>query len=170
MSASIMSGVSEGLATAVLAVGMGLALALVVDLGAPRHQDGKLATTAPSALPAQGLAERMEAQIAAGAPGVALAIEKAATVEDRNGPAVAAAHARALFDLGDAPEALSTVRTAIRICNATSGCTWGERAQLSRLEVVFGAVVGAGVVDPKQNPAKVDEALHGLLRPAAFAH
>lgn len=163
-----MPGLSEGAATAVLAVGMGLALALVVDLGAPRGQDGKLATTAPSALQAQGLADRMEAQIAAGAPGVALAIEKAASAEERNGPAVAAAHARAQFDLGNAPDALETVRTALRICKVTNGCTWGESAHLTRLETVFAAVVGAGIVDPKANPAKVDEALHGLLRPAAF--
>lgn len=163
-----MPGLSEGAATAVLAVGMGLALAIVVDLGAPRGQDGKLATTAPSTLQGQSLAERMEAQIAAGAPGVALAIEKSAKPEERNGPAVAAAHARALFDLGNAPEALETVRTALRICKVTSGCTWGESAHLVRLETVFDAVVNAGVVDPKANPAKVDEALHGLLRPAAF--
>lgn len=164
-----MRGLGEGAATAVLAVGMGLALALVVDLGGPRGKDGKLATTAQSSLPAQSLAERMEAQIAAGAPGVALAIEQAASAEERNGAAVAAAHARAQFDLGNAPDALSTVRTALRICNVTNACTWGESAYLGRLETVFAAVVGAGVVDPKANPAKVDEALHGLLRPAVFA-
>lgn len=164
-----MSRASEGAATAVLAVAMGLALALVVDLGAPQGRDGKLATTAPSSARGEGLAERMEAQIAAGAPGVALALEESAAPADRNSAAVAAAHARAVFELGNAPEALKSVRTAVRICDVTGGCTWGERAQLTRLEVVFGAVVNAGVVDPKQNPAKVDEALHGLLKPAAFA-
>lgn len=164
------SRASEGIATAVLAVGMGLSLAIIVDLGAPQRRDSKLATTAPSTAKGEGLAERMDAQIAAGAPGVALALEQAAQPAEKNGAAVAAARARAQFDLGDAPRALTTVRTAIRICNATSGCSYGERATLTRLEVVFGAVVAAGVVDPKSDPARVDEALHGLLRPAAFAH
>lgn len=161
---------NEGAATGVLAVGLGLALALVVDLGAPRRGDSKLATTAASTASGQSLAERMEAQIAAGAPGVALALEQAARPEERAGAAVAAARARAQFDLGDAPRALDTVRMAMRICEATSGCTYGEKATLSRLDVVFGAVVAAGVIDPKRDPARVDEALHGLLRGAAFAH
>jgi hypothetical protein len=149
---------------------MGLTLAVLVDLGSPRRSDSKLATTAPSTLKGEGLAERMDAQIAAGAPGVALALEQAASPDEKNGAAVAAARARAQFDLGDAPRALTTVRTAIRICNATGGCSYGEKATLTRLEIVFGAVVQAGVVDPKSDPARVDEALHGLLRPAAFAH
>lgn len=160
---------AEGTATAVLAVGMGIALALVVDLGGPRREEGKLATTASSTLPGNGLAARMEAQIAAGAPGVALALEAAAPEAERTGAAVAAARARAQFELGDAPKALDTVRTAIRICDVTGSCSFGERASLRRLDVVFGAIVGAGVVDPKRDPARVDEALQGLLRPAAFA-
>lgn len=164
------SRASEGIATTVLAVGMGLALAVIVDLGAPSRRDSKLATTAPSTARGEDLAERMDAQIAAGAPGVALALEEAAGPNEKNGAAVSAAHARAQFDLGDAPRALTTVRMALRICNATSGCSYGERATLTRLEVVFGAIVAAGVVDPKSEPARVDEALHGLLRPAAFAH
>ena len=68
----------DGVATAVLAVGMGIALALVVDLAGPKRDEGKLATTAPSTMPASDLAARMDAQIAAGAPGVALALEDAA--------------------------------------------------------------------------------------------
>jgi hypothetical protein len=170
MSTSSMSRASEGIATTVLAVGMGLTLAVIVDLGAPRGRDSKLATTAPSTARGDGLAEKMEAQIAAGAPGVALALEASSPPDAKNGAAVAAARARAQFDLGDAPRALTTVQTAIRICNATAACSYGEKATLNRLEVVFGAVVAAGVVDPKSDPARVDEALHGLLRPAAFAH
>jgi hypothetical protein len=110
----------------------------------------------------------MEAQIAAGAPGVALALEKAAAPSEREGAAVAAARARAQFELGDAPTALQTVRTAIKICDVLKTCSYGEQASLARLDLVIGAVVAAGVVDPKRDPAKVDEALHGLLRPAAF--
>jgi hypothetical protein len=160
---------SEGAITAILAVAMGLALALIVDLGAPQGGDRRLATTAPSAAAAVGLAARMEAQIAAGVPGVALALDEAASAEERAAVAVAAARARAQFDLGDAPKALGTVRMALRICDATGTCSFGERAVLERLDLVVGAVVDAGVVDPKKSPAQVDEALHGLVRPAAFS-
>lgn len=163
-----MTRLGEGSATALLALGTGLALALVVDLGAPRRDGGKLATTAASTLPGDSLSARMEAQIAAGAPGVALALEQAAPAEQKQSAAVAAARARAQFDLGDAPKALETVRTALKICAVVKTCTFGETSSLARLDAVFGAVVAAGVVDPKRDPARVDEALHGLLRPAAF--
>ncbi len=161
---------SEGSATAVLAVGLGIALALIVDLGGPSRLEGKLATTAPSYASGGDLATKMEAQIAAGAPGVALALEQAAPEDQRGSAAVAAARARAQFELGDAPKALQTVKTGIRICEVTKTCTAGERASLARLDMVFGAIVAAGVVDPKQSPAKVDEALHGLLQGSSFVH
>jgi hypothetical protein len=153
---------------AAIALGLGIALAIVVDLGAPRGDGGYPTQTARRAATADGLAARMEAQIAAGAPGVALALEDQAKPDERHGAAVSAAHAHAQFELGDAPAALHTVRIAMRICDVTNGCSYGERAQLMRLETVIGAVVEAGVVDPKSSPARVDEALHGLLRPAAF--
>lgn len=153
---------------AAIALGLGIALAIVVDLGAPRADGGYPTQTARRTATAEGLAARMEAQIAAGAPGVALALEEQAKPGDVRGAAVSAAHAHALFELGDAPAALRTVRTAQRICEVTGGCSYGERAQLMRLDTVIGAVVDAGVVDPKAAPARVDEALHGLLRPAAF--
>jgi len=35
---------------------------------------------------------------------------------------------------------------------------------------VVGAVVAAGVIDPKTDKKKVDEALHGLLPGAGFTH
>lgn len=160
----------EGAGAAAIALALGIAFALVVDLAAPRGDGGKAATSAPGAASADGLAGQMEAQIAAGAPGVALALERAAPLDSRRGAAVSAARARAQFELGDAPTALETVRVALRICEVTSGCSYGERAQLTRLDTVIGAVVAAGVVDPKRNPARVDEALHGLLRPAVFVH
>ena len=161
---------SEATTAAALALGVGLALALVVDLGGPRGGEGKVATTAPSTAQGDTLAQRMEAQIAAGAPGVALALEDAAPEADRRGAAVSAAHAHAMFELGDAPGALKVVRTAIRICDVTQECTPSERASLQRLDVVIGAVVAAGVTDPKANPERVDEALHGLLPGAGFSH
>ena len=159
----------EAGATAVLAVALGIGLAVVIDLGGPRGEGGKLATTAASALAATDLAARMEAQIAAGAPGVALALERSAPESSRNSAAVSVAHARAEFELGDAPSALRTVRMAIRICEVGGRCSPGERAQLARAEVVFGAVVGAGVDDPRRDPKRVDEALHGLFQGASFA-
>jgi hypothetical protein len=159
----------EGVGAAGIALALGVAFALVVDLAAPRGDGGKAATTAPRAANGEGLAAQMEAQINAGAPGVALALEKAAPIEARRGAAVAAARAHAQFELGDAPTALETARVALRICEVTGGCTYGERATLGRLDTVIGAVVAAGVVDPKRSPARVDEALHGLLRPAALA-
>jgi hypothetical protein len=159
----------DGVATAVLAVGMGIALALVVDLAGPKRNEGKLATTAPSTMPASDLAARMDAQIAAGAPGVALALEEAAKPSERGGAAVAAARARAQFELGDAPKALETVRVAIKICEVTHGCTTGERASLSRLDLIIGAIVGAGVVDPKSDPARVDTAIQNLVPSAGFS-
>lgn len=171
-----MRAVSEGtmarqqgvVGVAAIALGLGIALAIVVDLGAPRGDGGSPTKTAQRAATAEGLAAQMEAQIAAGAPGVALALEDKATRDERHGAAVSAAHAHAQFELGDAPAALHTVRTAMRICEVTLSCSYGERAQLMRLDTVIGAVVEAGVVDPKASPARVDEALHGLLRPAAF--
>ena len=155
---------------AALALALGVALALVVDLGGPRGGDGKVATTAPSAAHGDTLAQRMEAQIAAGAPGVALALEDAAPFEEKRGAAVSAAHAHALFELGDAPGALKTVKDAIRICDVTAGCSPPEEASLERLDVVVGAVVAAGVTDPKSDKKKVDDALHGLLPGAGFTH
>ncbi len=154
---------------AAIAIGLGIALAVVVDLGAPRGDGGSPTLTAQRAAAADGLAGRMEAQIAAGAPGVALALEEQAKPDQRRSAAVSAAHAHAQFELGDAPAALHTVRTALRICEVTLGCSYGERAQLARLDTVIGAVVDAGIVDPKASPARVSEALQGLLRPAAFA-
>lgn len=151
-----------------MALALGVAFALVVDLASPRGDGGKVATTAPSAATGDGLAAKMEAQIQAGAPGVALALEKAAPPEVKRGAAVAAARAHAQFELGDAPTALETVRVALRICDVTGACTYGERASLTRLDAVIGAVVAAGVVDPKRAPARVDEALRGVMRPAGF--
>ena len=159
----------EGTAAAVLALGLGIGLALVVDLSSPRKDGGHASTTAPSIQRGEDLAARMEAQIAAGAPGVALALEEAATAEARGSAAVSAARARAQFGMGDAPKALRTVRLSLRSCEAAAGCTHGERASLARLEMVFSALVAAGIVDPRANPARVDETLRGLLRPAAFA-
>lgn len=158
----------EGTAAAVLALGLGIGLALVVDLSSPRKDGGHASTTAPGLQKGEDLATRMEAQIAAGAPGVALALEANAPLEARNSAAVSAARARAQFEMGNAPVALETVRTALRICAVTEGCSHGERASLARLDLVFGALVGAGIVDPRKNPARVDETLRNLLRPAAF--
>ncbi|MGZ3477827.1 MAG: hypothetical protein ACXWUG_31790, partial [Polyangiales bacterium] len=95
--------------------------------------------------------------------------EEAAPAKDRGGAAVAAARARAQFELGDAPKALETVRVAMKICEVTHGCTAGERASLARLDVVIGAIVGAGVVDPKRDPARVDTAIQNLVPSAGFA-
>lgn len=161
---------NEASAAVALALGVGVALALVVDLGGPRASEGKVATTAPSTAEGSTLGERMEAQIAAGAPGVALALEGSASIDDRRGADVAAAHAHAQFELGDAPGALATVKTALRICSVTTGCTAGQKASLERLDVVIGAVVAAGVVDPKTDPKRVDDALHGLMPGAGFVH
>jgi hypothetical protein len=159
---------SDATTAAAIALGVGIALALVVDLSSPRGKDARLATTAPSAAQGENLAQRMEAQIAAGAPGVALALEQAAKDEERVGAAVSAAHAHAIFELGDAPSALRSVREAQRICEITKTCGPGERALLERLDLVIGAIVGAGVVDPKKEPKKVDDAIHGLLPGAGF--
>ena len=161
---------SEATAAAAIALGVGIALALVVDLGGPRGGDGQVATTAASTAQAGTLSERMEAQIAAGAPGVALALEEQAPIEEKKGADVAAAHAHAQFELGDAPGALQTVKMALRICDVTGGCAPYQRAMLERLDVVIGAVVQAGVVDPKKDPKAVDQALHGLMPGAGFVH
>jgi len=161
---------SEATAAAAIALGVGIALALVVDLGGPRGGDGQVATTAPSAAQGTTLAERMEAQIAAGAPGVALALEEQAPIEEKRGADVAAAHAHAQFELGDAPAALQTVKMALRICDVTGGCAPYQRSALERLDVVIGAVVDAGVVDPKKDPKRVDAALHAILPGVGFAH
>lgn len=158
----------EGTAAAVLALGLGIGLALVVDLSAPRKDGGHASTTAPSLMKGEDLAAKMEAQIAAGAPGVAMALEQSASPEARASAAVAAARARAQYELGNVPVALETVRTALRICSVTHGCSHGEQASLARLDLVFGALAAAGIVDPRKNPERVDETLRGLLRPAAF--
>ena len=160
---------SEGTAAAILALGLGVGLARVVDLSAPRKDGGQASTTAASLRTGDDLAARMEAQIAAGAPGVALALETAAPSETRRAAAVAAARARAQFELGDTPKALETVRMATRICDVTEGCSHGERASLARLDLVFSALVAAGVVDPRTNPARVEETLRRLIRPSTFA-
>lgn len=161
---------SEASAAAAIALGVGIALALVVDLGGPKGSEGQAATTAPSAAEGTTLAERMQAQTAAGAPGVALALEEQAPIEEKRGADVAAAHALAQFELGDAPAALQTVKMALRICDVTGGCPPYQRMQLQRLDVVIGAVVAAGVVDPKKDPKAVDQALHGLMPGAGFVH
>ena len=160
---------NEASAAVALALGAGVALALVVDLGGPRASEGRLATTSLSTAQGATLGERMEAQIAAGAPGVALALEGAASIEERRGADVAAAHAYAQFELGDAPGALATVKTTLRICSVTAGCTPGQKASLARLDVVIGAVVAAGIVDPKSDPKRIDDALHGLMPGAGFS-
>jgi len=159
----------EGITAAGMALALGVAFALVIDLAAPRGDGGKAATTAPSFANAEGLAGQMEAQIQAGAPGVALALEQAAPIEARRGAAVAAARAHAQFELGDAPAALETAHVALRICEVTGGCSYGEKASLTRLDTVIGAVVAAGVVDPKRNPNQVVEAVGKLIRPAQLA-
>jgi hypothetical protein len=159
----------ETAATATLAVAMGLGLAVLVDLGGPRADGGRLATTAASSLPGDDLASKMEAQIAAGAPGVAMALESAAPFAARGTAAVSIAHARAQFELGDARAALESVRTAARICAVLERCTPGERAQLARAETVFAAVVAAGVSDPRRDPERVDHALSPLFQGASFA-
>jgi hypothetical protein len=161
---------SEATTAAALALAVGIALALVVDLGGPRGGDGKVATTAPSIAQGETLAQRMEAQIAAGAPGVALALEQAAPPDQRGGAAVTAAHAHAVFELGDAPAALKLVRDALRICDVTTSCAPGEKGSLQRLDLVIGAIVAAGVVDPRADPKRVEEAMNGLLPGAGFVH
>jgi hypothetical protein len=161
---------SEATTAAGIALAVGIALALVLDLASPRGTDAKVATTAPSAAAADSLDQRMEAQIAAGAPGVALAMENAASPDSKKGASVAAAHAHAVFELGDAPAALKTVEDAKRLCEVAAGCTPYEKGNLDRLDLVIGAVVAKGVVDPRAEPQKVDEALKGLMPGAGFAH
>ena len=161
---------SEGARAATIALATGVGLALVFDLAGPKGDSGRVATTAVrvNTGPNDTLAARMEAQIAAGAPGVALALERASPSSDERGAAVAAARAHAQFELGDAPAAWSTVQTSIRICETLKTCSFTERSTLRHLDIIFGAIVQAGVVDPKRDPSRVDRALRGLVHAAQF--
>jgi hypothetical protein len=144
----------EGTLATCAALGLGVGLALVVDLSGPPSASARLATTAPSAAAATDLASKMEAQIAAGAPGVAIAIEAQAPGDAKGGAGVRAAHAHAQFELGDAPGALKTAHTALRMCEVLRDCATGDVLVLQRLDRLLGALVDAGVVDPKRDVEK----------------
>lgn len=144
----------EGTLATCAALGLGVGLALVVDLSGPPSASARLATTAPSAAAATDLASKMEAQIAAGAPGVALAIEASAPCDAKSAPSVRAAHAHAQVELGDAPAALKTAHTALRMCEVLHDCATGDVLVLQRLDRLLGALVDAGVVDPKRDVEK----------------
>lgn len=148
------------------ALSLGIACAVIFDFASPNMRQVNAVTSVSMLMPADDIASRMESQITADAPGVALAIEQTSPSDIRLHSRVLAARAHALFELGNAPDALQVTQLALLRCEQQVACTYGERSVLLRLELILSAVVSAGIVDAKQDPLRTTQAFQAMARKA----
>jgi hypothetical protein len=113
-----------------------------------------LETQAALSPTAPAVAELAGAYLDRDQPGLATAVIEKASIEIRSRPDIGQLHARALFNRGQAREALAVARDANSRCDALGvGCAPWLVAKTSRQLAFLEEVVAAGIEDPQADPA-----------------